>query len=40
MCPWPEKGVNFCYLPIPFLNVRGISNPFERPLRRLRGNAG
>ncbi len=25
---------------IPFLNVRGISNLFERPLRRLRGNPG
>jgi hypothetical protein len=25
---------------IPFLNVRGISNLFERPLRRLRGHTG
>jgi hypothetical protein len=25
---------------IPFLNVRGISNLFERPLRRLRANSG
>jgi len=25
---------------IPFLNVRGISNLFERPLRRLRGKGG
>ena len=25
---------------IPFLNVRGISNLFEQPLRRLRGNSG
>jgi hypothetical protein len=25
---------------IPFLNIRGISNLFERPLRRLRGKGG
>jgi hypothetical protein len=25
---------------IPFMNVRGISNLFERPLRRLRGHTG